>query len=401
MPAMRRQKNESADSSMIIVIPCYKEPDIIQTVRSLFDCERGDFPVEIILLINSHQIDSDEIIEINRKTYREVSGFASANNTGSFFLTPVHVENLPGHQTGAGLPRKLGMDEAIRHFRNDKSGILVSLDADCRVEKNYLTEIYRNFKEYDLNSATIAFRHSVENPNEADPLRQIIMQYEMYLHYYRSALEYCGYPYPYFTVGSAFAVTAETYVKAGGMGKQQSGEDFYFLQKVFPLGKTKFIDSTCVYPAARTSDRVPFGTGPTLQKMLNENTTVKMTYQLEAFKSLKMLFENLDSFFKQPAETVGTFIKNLPEYLFIFLQEDNFSEKISEINRHTATLLSFRKRFFDYFNAFKIVKYLNFVHPNYLAFKAVETQYSELEKRYPKPFYNFRYLLQNYKGVNV
>ncbi|GHT61003.1 hypothetical protein AGMMS50239_11010 [Bacteroidia bacterium] len=362
---------------MIIVIPCYKEPDVIRTVQSLFDCERGNFPVEIILLINSYQIDSKEVIEINQKSYREVSGFASANNTGNFFLTPVWVENLPGHQTGAGLPRKLGMDEAIRHFHGDKSGILVSLDADCLVEKNYLIEIYWHFKEYGLNSATIAFHHPVENLDEADPLRQATVQYEMYLHYYRSALEYCGYPYPYFTIGSAFAVTAETYTKAGGMGKQQSGEDFYFLQKVFPLGKTQFIDTTCVYPAARTSDRVPFGTGPALQKMLNENTTVKMTYRFEAFKSLKMLFDHLDSLFKQPAGIIETFTKNLPEYLSLFLQEDGFTEKMAEINQHTATLPNFRKRFFNYFNAFKIVKYLNFVHPDYLGYRAVETQYSE------------------------
>jgi len=367
MPVIRRKNS--------IVIPCYKEPDVIRTVRSLFECERGDFPVEIILVVNSYQIDSDEVIEINRKSYNEVSGFASANNTGNFFLTLIWIENLPGHQTGAGIPRKLGMDEAIRHFQGDKTGIIVSLDADCIVEKNYLTEIYRNFNEYNLNSATIAFHHPVDHLDEKDPLRQATIQYEMYLHYYRSALEFCGYPYPYFTVGSVFAVTAETYLKAGGMGKQQSGEDFYFLQKVFPLGKTKFIDTTCVYPAARTSDRVPFGTGPALQKMLNENTTIKMTYQFEAFKSLKILFDNLDSFFKQPAETVESFIKNLPDYIFHFLREDGFIEKVSEINRHTATPHSFRKRFFDYFNAFKIVKYLNFVHPEYLPFSAVDTEY--------------------------
>ena len=241
-----------------------------------------------------------------------------------------------------------------------------------------MTEIYRNFKEYDLNSATIAFHHRVEDLDETDPLRRATEQYEMYLHYYRSALEYCGYPYPYFTIGSAFAVTAETYTKAGGMGKQQSGEDFYFLQKVFPLGKTGFIDTTCVYPAARTSDRVPFGTGPALQKMLNENTTVKMTYRFKAFGSLKILFDNLDSFFKQPDGIVNTFTGNLPEYLSVFLQKDGFSEKIAEINRHTATLSNFRKRFFQYFNAFKIVKYLNFVHPDYFRVGDVETQFREL-----------------------
>ncbi|MDR0733173.1 MAG: hypothetical protein LBF08_03810 [Dysgonamonadaceae bacterium] len=357
-----------------VVIPCYKEPDAMQTIRSLFGCERGDFKTEIIVVVNSYRIDSAEIIALNRRSYNEICGFAFGSKTANFFLTPVWVDNLPGHQTGAGLPRKLGMDEAIRRFHGNKSGVIASLDADCTVEKNYLTEIDRNFRQYDLNSATIAFHHPVEHLDEADPLRQATVQYEMYLHYYRSALEYCGYPYPYFTVGSAFAVTAETYAKVGGMGKQQSGEDFYFLQKVFPLGKTRFIDTTCVYPAARLSDRVPFGTGTALQKMLRENRAVKMTYRFEAFKSLKMLFDGLDALFGQPAETVDAFIPNLPEYLALFLQADRFAEKIAEINQHTATLSAFRKRFFDYFNAFKIVKYLNFVHPDYLAFGDVESQ---------------------------
>ena len=365
---------------MIIVIPCYKEPEINRTVQSLFDCERGDFQVEIILLINSYRIDSTEVVAMNRDSYRQMNDFASKNNSSTFFLTPVLVENLPGHQTGAGLPRKLGMDEAIRHFNGNKSGIIVSLDADCLVEKNYLTEIYRNFKEYRLNSATIEFHHPVEHLDASDPLRIATINYENYLRYYRFALEYCGYPYPYYTIGSAFAVTVETYLKAGGMGKQQSGEDFYFLQKVFPLGKTRFIDTTCVYPAARTSDRVPFGTGPTLQKMLTENQLSKYSYQIEAFRTLKVFFGKIDLFFKKPEKEVEEFLRDLPEYFLLFLKEDGFLSKIEEINRHTASLSNFRKRFFNYFNAFKILKYLNFVHPAYFELANVREQYDIIEK---------------------
>ena len=363
---------------MIVVIPCYKEPELNRTVQSLFDCDRGDFPVEIIVLINSYQIDTDEVVAMNRDSYRQMKDFASKNNSPTFFLTPILVENLSGHQTGAGLPRKLGMDEAIRHFNGDKSGIIVSLDADCTVETNYLTEIFRNFKEYRLNSATVEFHHPVEHLKTADPLRIATVNYEEYLRYYRLALEYCGYPYPYFTIGSAFAVTAETYLKAGGMGKQQSGEDFYFLQKVFPLGKTRFIDSTCVYPAARISDRVPFGTGPALQKMLAENQLSKYSYSVDAFKTLKVFFDKIDLFFKKPVKEIEESIRKMPEYLLLFLKEDGFLRKIEEINRHTASLLNFRKRFFHYFNAFKILKYLNFVHPDYLELADVKEQYRYL-----------------------
>jgi len=363
---------------MIVVIPCYKEPEIIRTIQSLFNCERGDFPVEIIVLINSYRIDRDAVLAINRDTYRQMKDFASTNNSSTFFLTPVFIENLPGHQTGAGLPRKLGMEEAIRHFHGDKTGIIVSLDADCLVAPNYLTEIYRNFKERRLHSATIEFHHPVEQLDIADPLRIAAENYEAYLRYYRQALEYCGYPYPYFTIGSAFAVTAETYLKAGGMGKQQSGEDFYFLQKAFPLGRTHFIDTTCVYPAARTSDRVPFGTGPALQKMLDENQLSKFTYQVEAFRTLKVFFDKIDLFFKKPQEEVESRIRDLPEYLLLFLKNDDFLSSIDEISRHTASLFNFRKRFFSYFNAFKILKYLNFVHPAYFDWADVREQYALL-----------------------
>ena len=365
---------------MIIVVPCYKEPELNQTIRSLFNCKRGEFPVEVIVLINSYRIDFGEVVTMNRDSYCQMQEFAKENNSPSFFLSPILIEDLPGHQTGAGLPRKLGMDEAIRHFNGDKSGIIVSLDADCLVETNYLTEIYRNFKEYGLNSATIEFHHPVDHLEPSDPLRIATENYEEYMRYYRLALEYCGYPYPYYTIGSAFAVTAETYLKVGGMGKQQSGEDFYFLQKVFPLGKTRFIDTTCVYPAARTSDRVPFGTGPALQKMLIDNQLSKYSYRVEAFKTLKDFFCKIDLFLKKPEKEVEKLIQYLPEYLLLFLKEDSFLNKIEEINCHTASLHNFRKRFFNYFNAFKILKYLNFVHPAYFELADVREESIKLQR---------------------
>jgi hypothetical protein len=364
---------------MIVVIPCYKEPELDRTVQSLFDCDRGDFPVEIILLINSYRIDTDEVLAMNRASYRRMKDFSSTHNSPDFCLTPLLIENLPGHQTGAGLPRKLGMDEAIRRFKGDKSGIIVSLDADCTVATNYLTEIYRNFKEYRLHSATIEFHHPVEHLDVSDPLRIAATNYEDYLRYYRQALEFCGYPYPYFTIGSAFAVTAETYLKVGGMGRQQSGEDFYFLQKVFPLGRTRFIDTTCVYPAARISDRVPFGTGPAIQKMLAGNQLSKFTYQVEAFRALKTLFDKVDLFFRKQENEIEESMKDLPDYLLLFLREDGFLRKMEEINQHTASFANFRKRFFHYFNAFKILKYLNFVHPAYFELANVREQSIHLD----------------------
>jgi len=364
----------SENTDLIVVIPCYNEPDVKKTLDSLLACDTGDFCTEIILLINSFEISSEEIKKFNRKTFTEMQQFALHNNNPHVRLIPLLIEDLPGHQTGAGQPRKIGMDEALRRFISiDKEdGVIVSLDADCLVDKNYLTEIHKAFdKNKRLLSATLAFHHPVEHLDENDPVRKSIEVYEMYLHYYRAALEYTGYPYAYHTIGSAFAVRCTPYAQVGGMGKQQAGEDFYFLQKIFPLGKTIEIKTSKVYPAARLSDRVPFGTGPALAKMIAEKEIVKYTYSFESFQVLKSLFDIIDSLFKASPEAIAQSLNSFEPCLLHFLINDNFISEIEIINKTTATLPAFRKRFFNYFNAFKILKYLNFVHPDYFALKDI------------------------------
>lgn len=280
------------------------------------------------------------------------------------------------------------MDEAISHFKDiyTEQGIIVSLDADTLVEHNYLTEIYYAFKKHKLRSATIRFHHPIEHLAEDNPIRKATVLYEEYLHYYRDALEYTGYPYAYFTIGSAFAVTAKTYKQVGGMGKQQAGEDFYFLQKVFPLGKTRFIDTTCVYPEARTSDRVPFGTGPAVAKMIEDGATCKLSYQFQSFIELKKLFDLTDLLFSSPS-CIETEINSLSLPMQSFLTEDGFMERIDEIREHTSNAKSFRKRFFSYFTAFKILKYLNYTHPSIYSLSDVKKEHLLLKAI--KPFDGF------------
>ena len=367
-----------------VVIPCYNEPDVLCVINSLFTCQSLNLNVEIIIIVNSYRISSNNIIEINRKTFEQLEQYASIKNTSRFHLTPILVEDLPGHQTGAGVPRKIGMDIATDNFykENNPNGILVSLDADCTVENNYLIEIYSSFKKYKLKSATIEFYHPVEHLSKRDKIRKATEVYEEYLRYYQKSLEYTGYPYAYHTIGSAFAVTAKIYKQVGGMGKQQAGEDFYFLQKVFPLGKTQFIQSTRVYPAARISDRVPFGTGPAIAKMIKDEDIKKLSYQFKAFDELRLLFEMINLFFKSNEEEIKHKCKQLPKHMQLFLEEDNFLSKMKEINSHTATTVNFKKRFFNYFNAFKILKYLNYVHPSPYQLMDVKSQFDLLKDKF-------------------
>ncbi len=380
-PGFSGDETVSGGTDLIITIPCYNEPDIQETIQSLFACDQPACDVEVLVLVNAYEHTPNHILSVNESSYAGLKDFAKKYNTHHFKIIPLYTDCLSGKQTGAGIPRKILMDEALRRLVSidNESGIIVSLDADCTVDSNYLTEIYKAFHDNDkLCAATIAFHHPVTHLSENDPLRIAAESYEMYLHYYRLALEYCGYPYPYYTIGSAMAFRASVYTRAGGMGKQSAGEDFYFLQKVFPLGEIKHIDTTKVYPAARFSDRVPFGTGPALQKMVSENQLFKKTYSLESFLALKLFFSRMLDTYESDISEIADILTSLPVYLQEFLKEDHFLEHLGEIRSNVSSFSFFKKRFFHYFNAFKIVKYLNFVHPEKISLREVRGEAEKL-----------------------
>ncbi len=128
------------DCGIRIVIPCYLEPDILLTLNSLILCDLPRSKTEVIILINHSEIASDEIRKYNLSTKTNIENWISANSkTGIDFYVAGPVE-LQKKWAGVGLARKSGMDEAVLRFNyyDKKDGIIVSLDSDTLVEKNYL-----------------------------------------------------------------------------------------------------------------------------------------------------------------------------------------------------------------------------------------------------------------------
>ncbi len=351
---------------IIIVIPCFRETEIIQTLESVNFCKLPSQKVEVIILVNHSETASEEIKAFNLKTKIELESWISTiDNTDLQFFIVGPIE-LQKKWAGAGLARKSGMDEAVRRFNllKNPTGIIVSLDADTLVAKNYLVEIENHFKRNPKNvGATISFEHQ-KNGLDYKQL-QGIQLYEKYLEYYKNALDFTGYPYSMFTIGSAFAVTADAYVKRGGMNRRQAGEDFYFLQNLVQQGVVGEIITTKVYPSARLSDRVPFGTGPVLQKWMNGEEDLTETYNLQAFIDLKELFDVKEKFFKIGESEFNKIIADLPKTVWHFLTDDNFWMELNDLNKNCSTLKTFENRFYQKFNAFKILKYLNFVHEHF------------------------------------
>jgi glycosyltransferase involved in cell wall biosynthesis len=349
-----------------VVIPCFREPEILKTLESLFNCYLPDAGVEVILLINHSEVSPEPVKSQNLKIKTEVDQWITKNKKDGLKFFVVGPLELRKKWAGAGLARKSGMDEAVWRFNRLKKpeGILVSLDADTLVEKNYLVEIERFFTQNpDYVGTTIAFSHQTEGLTGKH--LEGIQLYEKYMDYYKNALGYAGYPYPMFTVGSAFAVKAEAYVKRGGMNRRQAGEDFYFLQNLVQLGSVGEITGTTVHPSARLSDRVPFGTGTVLQKWIKGEEDLTQTYNLQAFADLKQFFDLRNQLFKSSEANYRQLLEKLPVAVSSFLKEADFWAEIRDLNANCSTLAAFQKRFFQKFNAFKILKFLNFSHEKF------------------------------------
>ena len=353
------------NADMVVVIPCFDEPALFETLHHLHAIVRPKANVVIMVVINSGEHSNESAVLQNRLTYEQLLLFAGKMSEPGFHFFPLLFEQLPRKHAGVGLARKIGMDLAVAHFLlNDKHrGILISLDADCTVSDNFMVSVYEAFAvNARLNATVHHFYHRVA---KNDPqLEHAVRQYEDYIRYFREMLQHTGFPYYYHTIGSAFAVTADAYVRVGGMGRQQGGEDFYFLQKVFALGNVRELNDAVVYPMARFSDRVPFGTGPALKKIMAEPDGIMNVYSRRSFYELKRLFDMLESFYGMEEEELLSMIQKLDNSLVEFLMMNDFTVEVADCNRNSASTASFKKRFFHHFNAFRIIKYLNFVHPD-------------------------------------
>jgi len=356
------------DLSLVVVIPCYNEPDLLTSLQSLYDCNPPSGAVEVIVIINHSENSSSEVVEQNQSTFESASRWTIDHNEVQKQFHILIVDPLPPKHAGVGLARKIGMDEAIRRFeqlnRHDQ-GIIVCYDADCTCAPNYLRQIEVDFtNQQQATAATIYFEHPLRGalPQE---IYEGITNYELFLRYYRKALQYIGYPYPYYTVGSCLAIKARAYQKQGGMNRRQAGEDFYFIEEHCRMGQIMEITGTTVYPSPRISNRVPFGTGKRQSQWITSKTKDFLTYHPKSFKLLRSFLVGIDSYFEMSDSKLDQFFKTLPSLLKSHLYAINAINQISRCREQTKRLQSFRKCFFQWFDGLRVLQFLNHARAKY------------------------------------
>ncbi len=243
-----------------IVIPSFAEGYPLPALKALADCDVTTLKAEVIIVLNLPQ---DATEEEKLKHNKTIEGLKTFNPPQWMNLTVLDMGVV--RRRGVGKPRKWGTDLAITkaYLTHNFNVPVLWLDADTTVSKNYVLEGVSVLRTADI--VHYFFKHRCDQTSEF--LKGRIIKYEGRLRYHRWALRLSGIPWSPYYIGSCIGFKAGAYVSVGGISvSYQAGEDFYLVHKIIKHGKYEEITKATVFPEARLSKRVPYGTGPALAK---------------------------------------------------------------------------------------------------------------------------------------
>ena len=376
----------------------------------------GDGRVLMILVINESEFVTPQLSLTNRALASEVDErfsllWQSAQQFSGFELSLFSDPRAPrdillvdrfsaGRQLpakgGVGQARKIGVDLAIGLIwrRQIDTGWIHCTDADVRLPGTYFT-CSNTVKNADSGAAALLypFRHDAD-PDKAKN-RQIVlatMLYELSLRYYVAGMKFSESPYAFHTIGSTIAISADHYTKVRGFPRRAAGEDFYLLNKLAKVGPViELITNQDCQPIeieARLSDRVPFGTGAAVNKIIALADPLRdfRFYHPAVFQLLRLWLQSLpDIWHSQSSDfTKNGFIDASPEYqqtagtdqdkdqhdgrywLLAGLREAGTQKALEHAFRQSKDQHQFERQMHTWFDAFRTLKLIHFLRDKYL-----------------------------------
>ncbi|ASK79762.1 hypothetical protein CF386_12020 [Paraphotobacterium marinum] len=342
-----------------ITIPAYKESFdfIARLIESFTD--------ELLILINVNQPDNVENSKEQNNLFKSISqNFSARQSVGNITLFETNSSKpdlllvdrftypIP-HKKGVGLARKILADISCWLIKNNivTSPFIASTDADTILPLNY----FNFLSSYDSEETALIYPHEhLQIDNSKISLLTIL--YEKKLNYYVDGLNYARSRYAYHTIGSMIAFHHKVYCIVRGFPKRSAGEDFYFLNKVNKIKPVLTLKNPKIQILPRKSDRVPFGTGPTIQNLI-ENKIELTTYDPRIFKYLK----EVNLVFNDPRDykIFESFIKaRIPLISYNALKNIGFEKFLGNLNNPTTEQL--KTQLFLWFDALKTLKFIHY-----------------------------------------
>lgn len=361
---LKVQKSDGADINLAICIPAYKEQNLTVCLESLGASCKKTYPnLKVFVCLNAPEGDY-EAQHLHKQQKEELEAKSFPFRVEFIFL------EAPVKKAGVGLARKTVMDYALCQIAANKeftSNFLLTLDGDCRVNENYLETIYGWISDHPkATGASVNVQHELSEAFAGN--QEAIMRYEMHLRLYRMWQQFTGHPYATHTIGSAMLINCDAYAKQGGMNTRKAGEDFYLINKLNHLGAWFNITETTVYADARISTRVPFGTGRAMQQAAKGEEI--NTYNPENFKHLKELYSALCQ-----AEPKWQKLSKITQEL---LEPFEVVSKHREILENLASEKLLKKKVFQRFDLFVLMKMLHFLRDQYYPNVSLEQSYEAM-----------------------
>lgn len=262
----------------ILTIPAFAEPaDFLDRVLE------NSRAVDVLTIVTVNVPDDADPVAIEKSQALVTS---LRQQTHVFVIDRV-ADPIPRRQ-GVGLARKLAADLACELIASGKihCPLIFMTDADAVLPPDYFEA---GAAHAERGTLLYPFCHVAG----ADiRLRQAAAVYELHLRHYVLGLRGAGSPYAYHSIGSTLAIHAATYAAVRGVPRRNGGEDFYLLNKAAKVDRVAILANPAIVISARYSQRVPFGTGPALQKM-PDNLEHFPSYPPTTFNDLQQILAAL------------------------------------------------------------------------------------------------------------
>ncbi len=383
--------------SQIVVIPAYAEKEMLfSTLASLADNQPSSLEYSLVLCVINNTSDTPQAeVSNNQSTIEYLDALVRKKVLGKFNTDQTIYPHLlkiadtqlklgyidasskgfeiPLSDCGVGMARKIAMDKALRLLNKSSAEkkLILSLDADTLVQNNYLAAI-KNYFTPKIKTAIVAYEHQMPVNYEE---QAAICCYEIFLRYWVLGLKYAKSPWAFHSIGSTIITSTDAYLQVRGMNRREAGEDFYFLNKLAKIGSIDYIRNTSVFPSARSSSRVPFGTGKRIERFLSGRENEYVLYDPQIFTVISQWQEFMNNALFMHEDEILNEAHRINPALKSFLVDCRFAEAWSRIRCNAKQEKTLRHQFndwFDGFKTFKLIKYLtNNVYPQIDMFEAL------------------------------
>jgi len=355
-----------------LVIPAYKEPAAL--LPRLAELPRGDGQTLVLLVLNRPDSDPDKEANAALRTAAgklaltsEQSGvprIQALNDHTDLYLYDMESLGIrvPAAQ-GVGLARKTGCDIILKWMSQGAidGDWICCTDADARLPRDYFRRLSR---VTGAGGAVFPFRHAAGSDRNCNAATA---WYELRLHHYVLGLEHAASPYAYHTLGSCLAVRATSYAQVRGFPKRAGGEDFYLLNKLAKLGPVAKLPGECIELQSRLSRRVPFGTGPAVEKIAaaEHPGALPLFYHPHCFAALRAVLTVIPALRQASAADLPARLEiaGLDRELALAsraaLHSMGLDDALSHCRRQGKSPGQFLRQFHQWFDAFRTLKFIH------------------------------------------